>query len=89
MEKRELDLFSNPNLPGLLAQLAADRFVVYGVVTEYCVRLCSMGLLRTGRPVSLVTDAIESLSTEEAARTIREFTALGGTLTTSAEVCGQ
>jgi nicotinamidase/pyrazinamidase len=89
VEKRELDLFSNPNIPGLLAQLAVDRFLVYGVVTEYCVRLCSMGLLRTGKPVSLVTDAVQSLSAEESARTIREFTAAGGTLTTSAEVCGQ
>jgi nicotinamidase-related amidase len=73
----------------LLERLAADRYLVYGVVTEYCVGLCALGLLRTGKPVSLVTDAIQALRAEDGARTVGEFTAAGGTLTTVAEVCGQ
>lgn len=80
LQKRKLDLFSNPNLPGLLDALAADAYVVYGVVTEYCVRFAALGLLKTGKPVSLVTDAIQTLDDEASKRTIAEFTKGGGTL---------
>ena len=37
VEKQQIDPFTNPNLPRLLELLDADRYVVYGVVTEYCV----------------------------------------------------
>lgn len=80
LQKRKLDLFSNPNLPKLLDALAADAYVVYGVVTEYCVRLAALGLRRTGKPVSLVTDAIQSLDPGASEKTIQEFTARGGLL---------
>lgn len=88
-EKNQLDIFSSPNLAPLLERLAADRYLVYGVVTEYCVRLCAMGLLRLGKPVSIVTDAIQTLDATQSAQTLREFTDAGGLLTTVAEVCGQ
>ena len=87
IEKQVLDCFSNPNLPGLLEQLQAERYVVYGVVTEYCVRCAALGLLKTGRRVELVTDAIRSIRDEDARRTIEEFTAAGGVLTTIGEIC--
>ncbi len=86
IEKQDLDVFTNPNVPRLLEQLGADEYVVYGVVTEYCVRCAAMGLLRTGKPVRLVTDAIQALSEEDARRTFEEFQAAGGKLTTVAEV---
>jgi nicotinamidase/pyrazinamidase len=89
LKKNQLDIFSSPELTPLLSRLAADRYVVYGVVTEYCVRLCAMGLLRLGKPVSIVTDAIQTLDAEQGASTLREFKAAGGVLTTVAEVCGQ
>lgn len=87
VEKQALDLFTNPNLPRLLEQLNADRYVVYGVVTEYCVRCALLGLQRPGKRVELVTDAIQSLDHDAARRTLDEFTAAGGRLTTVAEVC--
>ena len=85
LEKRTLDVFANPNLPQLLERLKADRYVVYGVVTEYCVNYAITGLLRTGKPVELVTDAIQALDPVAAERTIREFTGAGGRLTTASE----
>jgi nicotinamidase/pyrazinamidase len=88
VEKQQLDLFTNPNLPRLLEELDAARYVVYGVVTEYCVRCAAMGLLATGRPVELVTDAIQSLASEDAERTFADFREGGGRLTTVAEVIG-
>ena len=82
VEKQALDVFSNPDFPSLLDRVAADRYVVYGVATEYCVRCAILGLLATGKPVALVTDAIAAVSPEDGARTIAEFTAHGGLLAT-------
>src|SRR5271169_6366783 len=53
LEKQALDCFSNVNLPDLLDRLAADRYIVYGVVTEICVKFAAIGLLKTGRRVEL------------------------------------
>lgn len=86
VEKQALDVFSNPQLPKLLERLGAERYVVYGVVTEFCVRCAAMGLLRLGRPVELVTDAIQGLGEAEARRTLNEFTAAGGRLATAEEI---
>ena len=70
----------------LLAQLNADRYVVYGVVTEICVRFAAFGLLKTGKPVEIVTDAVKALDEQKAREMFSEFTAAGGRLTTSAAV---
>ena len=87
VQKQVLDCFSNPNLPRLLEQLNAERYVVYGVVTEFCVRCAALGLLGTGRRVELVTDAVRSLKDADAHRTLEEFTSGGGVLTTLSQIC--
>ena len=89
LEKQKLDCFSSPHLEPLLAKLGADRYVVYGVVTEICVRFAAFGLLKTGRGVELVTDAVKALDETAAAAMFAEFTAAGGRLTTSREVLAQ
>jgi nicotinamidase/pyrazinamidase len=86
LEKRTLDCFSNPYLPELLERLHADRYVVYGVVTEICVRYAAFGLLNTRKHVEIVTDAVRSLNAKEAEQMLSEFTARGGFLTTTKEV---
>jgi len=86
VEKQALDVFTNPNFPALLDRLQADRYVVYGVATEHCVRCAITGLLATGKPVALVTDAIAAVNPEDGARTIAEFAARGGTLTTASKL---
>jgi nicotinamidase/pyrazinamidase len=88
LEKQKLDCFSSPHLGPLLAQLNADRYVVYGVVTEICVRFAAFGLLKTGKPVELVTDAVKALDEQATGEMFREFTAAGGRLTTSRLVIG-
>ncbi|HVX65606.1 MAG TPA: cysteine hydrolase family protein [Bryobacteraceae bacterium] len=89
VEKQQLDLFTNPNLPRLLERLGADRYVVYGVVTEFCVRCAALGLARLGKPVEIVGDAICGLQEAASRRTIDEVAAAGGRLTGIAEVCGR
>jgi len=86
-EKNQLDITTSPNFRPLLEKLAADRYVVYGVVTEYCVRFAALALLESGMPVSLVTDAIQTLDAAASAKTLREFTERGGQLATVAEIC--
>ena len=59
------------------------EFVVFGVVTEYCVRFAAKGLLERGRRVSVVQDAIETLKAEDAQRTVAELQALGAKFITT------
>ena len=83
LEKQSLDAFSNPRLPGFLELLGAERFVVYGVVTEICVKRAAWGLIRTGKRVELVTDAIRHLNEADARAMFAEFEAAGGKLVTT------
>lgn len=85
IEKERLDITTSPNFGPLLARLSGERYLVYGVVTEYCVRFAALALLETGKPVSLVSDAIQTLSEDDSAKTLREFTGRGGKLITLAE----
>jgi len=82
LEKQSVDCFTNANLPALLERLGAERCVVYGVVTEICVKNAALGLLKTGRNVTLVTDAVRSLDEAKSAQFFQDFTAAGGELAT-------
>src|SRR5258706_11974790 len=78
LEKNHLDITTSPHFRPLVTRLGADRYVVYGVVTEYCVRFAALALLETGKPVTLVTDAIQALRAEESAKTFSEFIPVRG-----------
>lgn len=82
LEKQTFDCFTNVNLAGLLERLGAERYVVYGVVTEICVKCAAWGLLKTGKRVELVTDAVRSLDDAASAEMTAAFLAAGGVLTT-------
>jgi len=86
LEKQTLDIFDSRHAEALLERLPRDaEFVVFGVVTEYCVRLAAKGLLERGRRVAVVSDAIETLNKNEARRTLAELSALGATTITTDE----
>jgi nicotinamidase/pyrazinamidase len=78
VEKNDLDMFSNPNVPALLDRLGVDECLVYGVFTEYCVQCALTGLLKSGHRVSLVTEATAHLSEPEGEKVVRNFFAAGG-----------
>ncbi len=84
VQKQSLDCFTNLNLRPLLDLVKADEYVVYGVVSEYCVRYAAFGLLETGARVRLVQDAIKSLRSEDEREMIERFLGEGGELTTVA-----
>jgi nicotinamidase/pyrazinamidase len=84
LEKQTLDIFESWHADQLLERLDREaEFVVFGVVTEYCVRLAAKGLLERGRRVSVVGDAIETLKPEDGKRTISELRTLGANFITT------
>jgi nicotinamidase/pyrazinamidase len=92
LEKNTLDVFDNPNTDVLLAWLdravpasfdADPEFVVFGVFTEYCVRCAVEGLLKRGRRVALVTDAIESLDPTKGKEILSQLQSHGARLLTT------
>lgn len=86
IEKQTLDVFGNVHANEVVERLGADaEFVVFGMVTEHCVRLAAKGLLERGRKVAVVTDAIEQLNGEDGRRALDELRALGARLVTTDE----
>ena len=82
VEKQTVDVFQTRNLLRVLEQLGGDRFVVYGVVTEICVLFAVRGLLKLGKPVIVVTDAIKTLRAEDSQKALAEMQSGGAALTT-------
>jgi nicotinamidase/pyrazinamidase len=73
VEKQWIDMFAGGNLESILERLNADRWVVYGVVTEYCVRSAVLGLAKTGKPVEVLSDAIQALNEAAGLATLEEL----------------
>jgi nicotinamidase/pyrazinamidase len=86
LEKVTTNCFDNPNLTAMLEALNADRFVVYGVVTEICVKFAALGLLHTGKKVEVVTDAVRHLNEANRDAMLSDLTAGGGITTTVAQL---
>jgi nicotinamidase/pyrazinamidase len=84
LEKQTLNIFESRHADALVRRLGDHaEFVVFGVVTEYCVSLAAKGLLERGRRVAVVQDAIETLKQDDAEKTIAELKRLGARLTTA------
>jgi nicotinamidase/pyrazinamidase len=82
LEKQTLNIFESRHADALVQRLGnRAEFVVFGVVTEYCVSFAVKGLLERGRRVAVVQDAIETLKQEDGMKTIAELEQLGARLT--------
>jgi len=77
VEKQTVDVFAAPNLARVIERLQADRYIVYGVVTEICVLYAVRGLVKSGKPVQVMLNAIRSLTDEASAKALAEMRALG------------
>ena len=94
LEKNTLDVFDNPNTDALLshpdlASLTSDpdlEFIMFGVATEYCVRVEVEGLLRRGRRVTIVSDAVRSLDPAQGTRVLEDLRSRGARVTTTERV---
>jgi nicotinamidase/pyrazinamidase len=87
LEKQTLDIFETRHANELVERLGnAAEFVVFGVVTEYCVSLAVKGLLKRKRRVAVVRDAIETLAPDVGNKTLAELQSLGAKLVTTDEI---
>jgi nicotinamidase/pyrazinamidase len=83
LEKQTLNIFESLHADALVHRLGnRAEFLVFGVVTEYCVGFAAKGLLQRGRRVTLVRDAIATLKPEDGDKTIAELQQLGARIIT-------
>jgi nicotinamidase/pyrazinamidase len=84
LEKQTLNIFESRHADELVRRLGTHaEFVVFGVVTEYCVSFAAKGLLERGGRVAVVQDAIETLKKDDGESTVAELKRLGARLTTT------
>jgi nicotinamidase/pyrazinamidase len=90
LEKQTLDVFQTLHADELVERLGSEpEFMVFGVVTEYCVGCAVKGLLQRKRRVAVVRDAIETLSAEAGDKALAEFRSLGARVLTTDEALAQ
>lgn len=96
-EKQSFDCFHAPDNPGGNCNIAdalrltkVTEAVVYGVATDYCVKMAVMSLRKRGVAVALVTDAIAAVEVKpgDGAAALEAMRRAGATLVTAAEVTG-
>ncbi len=84
LEKQSLDIFETHHAGALVERLGnVPEFVVFGVVTEYCVSCAAKGLLARKRRVAVVQDAVETLDPQVGGKTIAELQNLGARIVTT------
>jgi nicotinamidase/pyrazinamidase len=84
LEKQTLNIFESRHADTLVHRLGnRAEFVVFGVVTEYCVGFAAKGLLQRGRRVAVVRDAIETLKPEEGDKAVADLQQLGARVITT------
>jgi nicotinamidase/pyrazinamidase len=87
LEKQTLDIFQSCHADQLVEKLGRHaEFVVFGVVTEYCVKFAAQGLLQRGRRVAIVRDAIETLKKGDGESALAELQREGARMTTTEQV---
>jgi nicotinamidase/pyrazinamidase len=86
IEKQTLDVFQTLHADEIVERLGSHaEFVVFGVVTEYCVACAVKGLLQRKRRVAVVRDAIETLAADVGRKSVAEFERLGARMITTDE----
>jgi nicotinamidase/pyrazinamidase len=76
VEKQSLDLFSNP-IAERLTRVLPPRAIVFGVTTEYCVKMACLGLRRLGVQTVLITDAVRALAPKTEKEAMEEMRRAG------------
>jgi len=76
VDKQTLDVFQNPIADKVLRALPKHAFV-FGVATEYCVRLAALGLRQRGVKTAVIIDAIRPVAADAGAKAIEEMRQAG------------
>ena len=86
VESQTFDIFESVNTDKIVKKLDAQNFVVFGVVTDCCVKAAVLGLLKRGYNVSLVTDATKSITKEGNEKSLNEMKDAGAVFTTTKDI---
>lgn len=89
LHKHGTDVFRwNPNAETVLAALAPERIIVYGVATDICTRAAVAGLarLRPEAELVIVVDAIRGIDDQASRALLNEWRAAGHRLAQTTEV---
>ncbi len=89
VEKDHYDCSTNPNFAEVIRATGADRGVVYGVATDYCVRAAALALRKLGLETIVVKDAIAAVAPETERTAFAELDSVGVKYTTTAEVLAE
>ena len=90
LEKQTLNIFESAHADELVNRLGTHpEFVVFGVVTEYCVAFAAKGLLARKRKVAVVRDAIETLDPAAGNSVIADLESAGARMVTTDEALAQ
>ncbi len=86
LEKQTLNIFESAHADEVVNRLGTHpEFVVFGVVTEYCVAFAAKGLLARKRRVAVVHDAIETLDPTVGKKIVSDLQSAGARLVTTEE----
>lgn len=84
--KRTRDILSNPKADRFLTQLAPDVFILFGVGLERALKSLALGLLARHKTVTVVSDACGYWSAADGDLALRQLSAKGVRLVTTAEI---
>lgn len=84
--KNSLNVFSNPNIESVLKRINPQETIVYGVATDYCIKLIVLELVKRNYSVTLVTDAIKGFDEIESLEFLKQAKTMGVKLKTTEEV---
>jgi nicotinamidase/pyrazinamidase len=76
VQKQTLDIFDNPATEKLVRALP-QHAIVFGVTTEYCIKIAALGLRRRGIKTAVITDAIRELDPQSGQKAIDEMKRAG------------
>lgn len=84
--KRSGDFLSNPKADRLVSQLRVHHLIVFGVITECCVKAAVLSLIARLRRVVVVKDACGFWSPPDAELAMRQMEAKGAVMVTTEEL---
>ncbi len=88
LHKRCVDPFEEPRIDRLLSEIETDEFILIGAGTEGAVQATALGLLRRGKNVRIVVDAVGSHNKRMASLALRKMKAKGAKLTDTMHLAG-
>ncbi len=86
LNKQTIDIWQTASTRQVRDEIQADRWYVFGVATDYCIKSAAIGLANAGKRTYVVADAIKAITPEGEAQAIEEMKQAGVSFVTTDEV---